>query len=199
MILIVLLLARLHVIAQAALGWAPLGGADDTVETLVVIDGHVWASGLFNRIGGIATQGIAYWNGSVWDDAGVYDTDGRAFAYAKYGGVVAAGTFTYVNEVSADRIAIFDPLERTWAPLPGGGLSGTVRALAVDNGRMILYAAGSFDTAGTLSVNRVASYSDSAWHALGSGLNNGVSGTVFALTFDPITDLLFLGGTFSTA
>ena len=63
---------------------------------------------------------------------------------------------------------------QSWMPV-GTGTSGAspnrgaVQALYHDTVSDLLYAGGSFDSAGTIPVNHVAAWDGTNWHALGSG------------------------------
>ena len=80
----------------------------------------------------------------------------------------------------------------SWFAFPEG-ISGPVYALAVSGTN--LYVAGDF-TGGTpeTTLNRVARWDGSAWHALGDGVSNG---TVYALAVS--AGNVYIGGSFSNA
>jgi hypothetical protein len=80
----------------------------------------------------------------------------------------------------------------TWAPL-GDGMNADVYALAFDRGG-ILYAAGSFTSAGAGTANRIAEWNGSTWIPLGSGMN----AEVYALATDSSGNL-YAGGNFTNA
>ncbi len=76
--------------------------------------------------------------------------------------------------------------------LGAAGLNNTVHALTVYQGDLI--AAGEFTTADGITVNHIARWDGSQWHALGSGITGG---SVYALaTWDGV---LYAGGDFTTA
>lgn len=119
--------------------------------------------------------------------------------------IYAAGSFTTPGE----RIARF--LGGSWQALPGGGLGGTVNALAAwDNDAnlangVLLVAGGDFTTAGGNSANRIAVWDGATWASIGPIGANGVSGPVNALLAhdedgNPATaSILYIGGRFATA
>ena len=75
----------------------------------------------------------------------------------------------------------------------GTGMNSNVNALAVDlSGN--LYAGGTFNNAGGVSVNYVAKWNGTNWSALGTGINN----TVNALAVD-LSGNLYAGGIFNNA
>jgi hypothetical protein len=60
-----------------------------------------------------------------------------------------------------------------------------------------LFAGGYFTTAGGVLANYIAQWNGNSWSALGSGMNGGVNGAVFALAVSG--NNLFAGGLFTTA
>ncbi|MBK9630487.1 MAG: T9SS type A sorting domain-containing protein [Saprospiraceae bacterium] len=92
--------------------------------------------------------------------------------------LIAAGDFTQINSVPANRIAAWDGSQ--WTAL-GSGTNGPVRALAVHNGK--LYAGGSFTSAGgNPNSNHIAEWDGSNWSNLDDGVSSStVPATVGAL------------------
>ncbi len=80
-----------------------------------------------------------------------------------------------------------------WSAL-GSGTNGQVLALAVSESGVI-YAGGSFTTAGGAAANRVAMWNGTSWLPLGDGILNG---TVYALVIDSSGNL-YAGGNFNAA
>ena len=80
---------------------------------------------------------------------------------------------------------------------------GDVAALAIfdDGSGPSLYAGGSFDTAGGVTVNRIARWNGTEWSALTGPAGTGTSGRVSALAFfdDGAGPSLYAGGFFLTA
>ena len=95
-----------------------------------------------------------------------------ASAIAVYNGdLIAGGDFTLANGSQAFHVARWDGT--SWHPL-GGGLLGTVNALAVYGGELI--AAGGFITAGGgTPVNNIARWNGSQWLPLGTGIAGAVA------------------------
>lgn len=81
-------------------------------------------------------------------------------------------------------------VEGSWSAL-GGGLNGTVRAVAVSS-TGVIYAGGSFTSAGGVAASNIAKWDGTSWSSLGSGAN----GAVFALAIDG-NDSLYVGGAFT--
>ena len=118
--------------------------------------------------------------------------------------VFAAGAFGKAGTVATNSIAAWNG--SAWSAL-GKGLwscsacspvqAGDVSALAVSGAT--LYAGGSFDHAGTVAANNIASWNtgSSAWSALGSGVVPGYLGGVFALAVNGTS--LIVAGDFTKA
>ncbi len=139
-------------------------------------------------------------NGTVCALA-VFDDDG---AGPHRPALYVGGSFTEAGGVSASRIARWDGLG--WSPV-GGGVGSTVFALTVYDAdgpgpsAPMLVAAGNFNWAGSISVNKIAAWDGSNWWPLG----NGTNAVIYALTtFDedgngPNPAALFAGGMFTQA
>jgi hypothetical protein len=85
--------------------------------------------------------------------------------------LVAAGDFTTIEGVAANRVAVRDPATGKWQPL-GAGTDGSIRCLAIFNGQ--LYAGGLFTHADGQVANHIARWDGSAWQPVGGGANNDV-------------------------
>lgn len=137
---------------------------------------------------------IVQWNGSNFSSLGsglnsvVYAIAGGDFGTPLYIG----GSFTsaapgpsYVAKLSSDH--------KTWLPL-GGGLNGTVNALAL-NDQEYLFAGGEFTASanGLTPLSHVARWNGISWSALSTGTNNGVTSLAVSGSH------LFAGGLFTVA
>jgi len=178
------------------------------VYALAVLDGKLYAGGSFTTAGTVSASRIACWDpaNSTWSALGPGIIDNgdhpRVLCLAALDGkLYVGGEFTAVGGISANRIACWDPVTRTWSPL-GSGIrnqpycSTSVYALAVLDGR--LYVGGFFTIAGGLSANGIASWdpASSAWSALGEGVGD-ISPSVSALA--ALDGKLYAGGQFGTA
>lgn len=119
----------------------------------------------------------------------------NAFAYDSINQILyMAGSFTYLNGITVNRIAQWNLNTQQFSSL-GSGVNGIVYALTVSGNN--LYVGGSFTTAtdsvSTKTVNRIALWNGSVWSALGSGVNNNVR--VIRISGNNI----WLGGDFTTA
>jgi len=112
------------------------------------------------------------------------------------GKVYVGGRFSSINNVSADNIAVFDPVSNEWASLAGGGLKSNTADYSVNAlaflGRY-LYVGGEFSRTsdGITGLNNIARYDliDRQWSVLPG---QGVNGTVFAMTMNG--NDLYVGG-----
>lgn len=125
-------------------------------------------------------------------------SNGSVYAFTQWNGrLVAAGSFTQIGGVNANRIAAFDG--QTWAPL-GNGFDSTVRALAVLDGQLI--AGGDFQSSGPASVPFLGRYSGTAWSAFTGTPPNGPVHALLAGNPEPQrgggAGTLYIGGTFLT-
>ena len=98
------------------------------------------------------------------------------------------GTYT------VNHIALWDAYNAYWWNL-GVGVNGSVSAVCLGNG--VLYAGGSFTTAGGITANRIAMWDGANWSSLGTGTANGLGGTVTAILVDGTS--VYVGGSFTTA
>jgi N-acetylneuraminic acid mutarotase len=195
--------------------------------------GRVYVGGDFTEAGGVSARSVARFNPATnsWSALGTGANNGvsgdetplsgpsvSALAVDGQGRVYVGGRFTRAGEVSANRVARFDPQANSWSALGTGannGISGdetpfsgpSVSALAVD-GQGRVYVGGRFTSAGGVSANSVARFDPQAnsWSALGTGANNGVSGDVFALAVVGVFALavdgqgrVYVGGDFTQA
>lgn len=96
------------------------------------------------------------------------------------GYIIAGGSFTAIGGVSANQIAIWNPYTRVWSEL-GGGLDGTVHALAKGRGQYSGYVivGGDFSQSGDLTaLDNIAAFnlSTETWEEIGGGVNDIVTG-----------------------
>ena len=187
----------------SALGTGANNGVSGEVFALVVDgQGRIYVGGDFTRAGGVSANNVARFDPATnsWSALGTGANNGvsdtsfservNALAIDRQGRVYVGGRFTRAGEVSANRVARFDPQANSWSALGTGannGISGdetpfsgpSVSALAVD-GQGRVYVGGRFTSAGGVSANSVARFDPQAnsWSALGTGANNGVTDTL---------------------
>ncbi len=150
-----------------------------------------------------------------WDDAFFHGVNGTIFALATYDdgdgpGLYSGGYFSFARQERANGVARWDGGQ--WSALPGPGGIGMAPShpdwapvfdLATfdDGDGPGLYAAGAFDTAGSVSVDGVARWDGQQWSPLTGAGGTGVIGfATVAATYDDGDGVdLYVGGRFLTA
>jgi hypothetical protein len=178
----------------SALGSGFGGSSPCGVLALAVSGSTLYAGGNFTTAGSGPANSIAQWNGSSWSALGS-GMNNWVRALAVSGSTLyAGGRFTTAGGNSANYIAQWNG--STWSAL-GSGMGASapsvsyVRALAVSGS--MLYAGGTFTTAGGGAANYIAQWDGNSWSALGSGMNNNV------LALGVSGSTLYAGGAFTTA
>jgi len=140
-------------------------------------NGEVIVGGYFELAGGVVTNGIARWNGTVWspvgDPSGVGGTV-NALARLANGDIVAGGNFGIIGGVPVAYLARWNGT--TWSELGGGVDGGTppftfpeVKSLrTLSNGDLLV--GGLFDTAGGVPAASIARWNGTAFTSCGSGM-----------------------------
>ena len=174
--------------------WSALGAGVSATPSVIAVDAD---GALFvGASDDTSNANLLSWDGVSWQDV-VNGFNGavRQVVIDSLGRVYAAGNFTRIGNVLANRIAMWDGT--SWSPLGSGmtSTSGTttVAGLALDTAGN-LYASGTFTHAGGTSANNIAMWNGSSWSALGSGTSYHVS----AIALDTQGNL-YAGGSFSTA
>jgi len=148
-------------------GWSSLGeGMNGEVNALAIYNGNIYAGGYFSSAGGINTNNIAVWNGSIWQSVlnGVNDTVHALVVYNNE--LIVGGNFSSANGVpNTNNIAKWNG--SYWSAL-GNGINGEVRSLIVYNNELI--AGGKFNNVG----ENIAKWNGSTWSQLGSGVDKHV-------------------------
>jgi hypothetical protein len=144
--------------------WSAAGiDANGTVRALQPWNGGLVAGGSFTTIGGVAADGIAFYNGTSWQPLGS-GVLGVSSMTVYRGELIVSGGFNFVGGVEVNYIARWNG--SAWAPL-GSGLSGAASALTVHNGELI--AGGVFSSAGSKPANFIARWDGSQWSSFGGG------------------------------
>lgn len=148
--------------------WEALGtGMNGTVLALKSYGGFLYAGGSFTTAGGVATGGLARWNGSAWSLVGGF-FQGTVYALEVHNGqLVMAGSFPGIN--SSPNLAQWNG--STYSTFGTGGTNATVRSLKSTGAR--LYVGGEFTTAGGVAANHIA-YWDGSWHDVAGGADSYV-------------------------
>lgn len=171
-------------------------GIDGPVTSIEYYNGEIYAggansgAGLWPYIPG--TKNFAKWNGSQWDS--VPGHFGGIVQSLKYNSsLLIGGDYVYNNYHFISQFNGTAP----WDDMKGGvnGWPGGLYAMAIYKGDLIV--AGGFQNAqgGTVQANGIARWDGSNWHSLGSGLND--MGRELAV--DTVNDVLYVGGSFTTA
>jgi len=195
--------------------WSALGDGIDgvlfqpTVYALEAFDDGsgpaLYAGGFFSTAGGVASEGIARWDGSTWSSVGggvnafAYVTSFEVFDDGNGPALYAGGGFSLAGGVPASNIARWDGVG--WSAL-GSGTDAPVLALAVhdDGTGPALHVGGSFSAAGGLPAAAIAAWDGLGWASLSSSIAGGYPDYVDALAVfdDGDGPALHAGGAFTT-
>ena len=168
---------------------------DNYIHSIGVTDsGDIFASGWLIVNG--KNSGLIKWNGKSWASFGA--GIGSAYAFLQIGNdLYIGGGFSRVDSfVSANNIAKYNLVTKTWSPLGNEGNNGTdqmVGALAVQGND--LYVGGFFSAAGGIPANHIVKYNTvtKTWTPLGGG----VDGTVRSIVIK--NGEIYVGGQFQSA
>ena len=176
--------------------WSALGaGVDGEVKALAVdSQGQVYVGGVLSING--QDERVARWDGANWTviprpqqtDNGVLHlaVDANDRLYASF---LPACPECAPTEY---RLARWDG--STWTDLTGDLAYGFISATAFDcSGQLV--AGGYFSTTGSNPANNVALWQETGWLAL----EEGITGSVSALQFNPTNNKLYVGGNFDFA
>ena len=178
--------------------WLAVGsGVGGSVYALAASGGTLYAGGQFMSAGGSPAYRIAQWNGSTWSGVGG-GMDNTVYALAVSGGTLYAGGCFQLALNGSEWLQVNGIAQwngSSWSALGSGinGSSNCVNVVAVSGG--MLYAGGSFATAGDNAASNLAQWNGSNWSALGTGW--GMNGSVRSLAVSGGT--LYAGGYFTTA
>ncbi len=181
-----------------------VGGGYGYVNDVTWYNGKLIVGGLFNYAGGPTQWSILYThNIAAWDSLNGWSSitplgnlNNQINDMAEYqGNLYVAGEFVSVNNLSVNRIAMWNGT--TWSNV-GGGVDGSIEkiySMVVYHGR--LYVCGDFTNAGTsnISTRYIARWNGTQWDSVGSGM----SGTVNDLVVDTVNDVLYACGAFTQA
>jgi trimeric autotransporter adhesin len=180
--------------------WSALGGGiDGTVYALAVHNGELYAGGQFTSAGDVTVNGIARWTGSEWLAlASGLGTGGivRALTFME-GHLYAGGSFFLLQIIDGLPVLITNLARwdgQAWAAL-GSGVNAQVNGLLAHQG--LLYAGGTFTTAGGMSANKLAAWNGQTWSTLGAGFSTGILDSVNAMVI--FEGQLHAGGHFTDA
>lgn len=177
------------------------------VNTIAVhpVSGDVYVAGSFTEMeGDTDCARICRFprDGSDVEPLNVGIDDGQVFviAFLNDGRLVVGGSFTNIDAVAHNNVAIYDPDADSWSTTgPDPGLNGAVRGAATHRDGNTVFLGGDFTASFSGSVtplNRICEYSISAdnFSAMTGASGNGVDGTVDECIMDMDgTTLLFCG------
>ncbi|HTY86719.1 MAG TPA: hypothetical protein VMB80_04580 [Candidatus Acidoferrum sp.] len=133
----------------------------NTVSSLAIQNGYLYAGGIFTNSGGTTAKRIARWNGSSWTAVGSgFDSGSVSALAATPTALYAAGSFTNSGAVPLNQIAKWDGAN--WSALGSGfqmspGSPAGYALVAVTND---LYAGGLFIFAGDKPAMFIARWND---------------------------------------
>ncbi len=169
------------------------------VFTIAVSGTDTYIGGSFSGIGSVAANNIARWDGSQWYPLGTGIGGVVTSIAVDDSDVYVGGEFGQAGSFSVNNIAKWNGT--SWLALGEGNENGirgdfaVVNAIQASSGRV--YVGGVFSVAGDIPANNVALWNGSQWSSLGTGVSNGVRGSVFAMAIDE--DGVYVGGTFDQA
>jgi hypothetical protein len=142
---------------------------------------------------------VMRWDGTTWTRVGErFSSSVNSLAGVDLGNgpeLFAAGSFSFVGGKPASRIARWDGF--SWRPVGGGiqGGSGVYELTAFpETGANVLYAAGSFTSAGGIALMNVARWDGTSWSEVGGGVHGSVTAAQVVVELD--SKALVLGGGF---
>ncbi len=185
--------------------WTALGGgvgdssaaSSDSVRALTQWNGQIHAFGMFTQSTIGVTNGVARWNGSVWqaliDPTDTTQVTGEIYATLTNGNdVYVGGSISQVGNLAVNNIARWNG--SAWSAV-GAGVNGPVDSLVIDGGT--LYVGGNFSMAGGQAASNLARWDGSAWTPVGSVGAQGTDGEVLSLAAG--AGRLYAGGFFTHA
>ncbi|TLM95402.1 hypothetical protein [Hymenobacter jeollabukensis] len=163
--------------------WSSLGtGVTNIVPgngvfALAASGSDLYMGGNFNRVGGVAANNVARWNGTAWSSLGTGISTGSTAGGGVGALLVSGGTlyvggrFVAAGGVPAQNLARWNGA--AWSSLPTGGAgSAAVTGLAVSGPN--LYVVGADSQSPTTPTSTIARWDGSSWTSLGTGLNGAV-------------------------
>ena len=162
--------------------WFVLGnGSTDTVQSLFVDGGRVYAAGEFGTsVNGEKLNNVAVWEEGAWRSLGTRELNGTDDAVwsivASGSNVYMSGRFKTAGSSGASGLALWSVATQTWTPLNqgslsiAGGVNGPVYALALTD--EYLYVGGRFSSVGQVRTNSLARWNrrTGVWSPLGGGI-----------------------------
>jgi hypothetical protein len=163
---------------------APAWRRRGTTQDQVIIVG-----GRFDHAGVIPCHNLALWDGSQWWPLGKGADSTVLTIYAADSMVYIGGNFTHVGPIAANHIVQYNVNSGMLSPFVSNGVNGVNGGVAAigqldPHGyepRNVIVG-GSFDRVGNTSAACVATWTDSTWNTLGTGLSGYGGAFVTAIT-----------------
>jgi trimeric autotransporter adhesin len=178
-------------------GVRDVNGNAGVVRDLLVLNGDLYVSGMFDSAGTIAAHNIAKWDGSNWISIDGFNYKGSTtFSLAYYHGKLYAAGLIEDSLNEPINIVSWDGVK--WEPV-GGGIKGQmseVFCMKVYNNE--LYVGGDFTRAEGNVGEYIQKWNDSIWLDVGGGISDsGNYAPVWSM--NTFSNELYVGGGFSHA
>ncbi|MGB2868654.1 MAG: T9SS type A sorting domain-containing protein [Bacteroidota bacterium] len=184
--------------------WSALGtGVSGAVQAILLKGKNLYVGGSFTSASGVNALNIAKWDGSTWSALGAgLGPNGNSVASLAFAGphLYAGGSFSQSASTTLKGIARWDGTK--WNSVGSGVKNANLSTVYVNGLATIgtdVYAAGSFDTAGTVFAGNVARWDGSTWNALGSGISSHGGGQVNVSKVAIDANKVYFGGYFGLA
>lgn len=169
------------------------------VNSLVYLNGILYAGGCFTNASGVDANFIAGWNGTNWFDLGLGSQGALSILVGVWAiaattdgkGLVVGGFFHNAGGVNVSNAAFYNITSKQWSSI-GQGFDRRIYAIVVDDENN-WYFGGTFTNASGIPCSSVAKWNGTSF----SNLGGGVEGQVQALAI--WNEMLFVGGQFSSA
>ncbi len=161
----------------------------------------LWVGGSFTQAGGVSAQRFARWNGSSWSEPRAFNSTVYALAAFDADGagpapsaLIVGGGFSY-SGTNLRGVAQWDGAN--WLSLNQGIVGNVTKLVTGDLGAgPRLFAMGTFNVAGVVPADKVASWNGTHWSAVGSGVQSGTVNAA-AIFDDGSGPALYIAGTLS--
>jgi hypothetical protein len=186
-----------------ALGTESTVGTDKAVTALTSVGDLLYIGGKFTTAGGITVNRIAQWStgGQTWGTlkSGIttqYDWDAGVNTLAEFAGLLyVCGDFATAGGIVARNCAKWNPTTLEWAAMNVGDDFEEVDTVVAGTGR--LYIGGKFTVVNNQSVNKIAAYDGTDFHALGLGIEGDqLYDGAYTMAVHP-NGQVFVGGQFT--